>query len=74
MLTIVRLRICSAVCAGSYSALLCEFKIGSSMISVIFPKIAHFPFSTKCAKFEQIIIDAPSENHDIAQQDQDAIT
>lgn len=74
MLTIVRLSICSAVCAGSYSALLCEFKIGSPMISVIFPKIAHFPISTKYAEFEQIMIDAPSENHDIEQQDQDAIT
>lgn len=44
------------------------------MTSVIFPKIAHFPFFTKCAKFEQIMIDAPSGNHNIEQQDQDAIT
>lgn len=44
------------------------------MISVIFPKIAHFPISTKYTEFEQIMIDAPSENHDIEQQDQDAIT
>lgn len=44
------------------------------MISVIFSNIAHFPFFMKCAEFEQIMIDAPPENHDIEQQDQDAIT